>query len=502
MRMILNADQAKSADVQASERGIPSIVLMEKAASAFVDEFLAAGVDPDRTIIVCGTGNNAGDGVAAARILSEKGYRPKVFYAGDPEKYSAQMKQQIQMLEIYDPDVTTQLSEFHPEEAEGIIDAIFGIGMKRDITGSYREIIERINEAHDAGVFVASVDMPSGIHTDTGAVCGCAVKADLTVTFTAMKTGLCLYPGAAYAGKTVVREIGIPILEPVLSGIKVFAIDEEDVRKIPKRDETGNKGTFGKVLVAAGSREIFGAAYLAARAALMTGIGMVRVYTHEKNRTALSALLPEALITTYEDGHAADQSLDEAIAWSDGILIGPGLGTGEDAKKILQRVMREEKRPIIYDADAINLLSKDRTAYPRFGQHSVMTPHIGEMARFTGISVSDIKADPIGIARDAAEQTGAVIVLKDARSVICEPTGKTFINLSGCSALATAGSGDVLAGITAGLVTQYKEVQELHTEALAAFIHGRAGERAGEELTEDCVTAGSLFGYFPDVLRP
>ncbi|MDO4622874.1 MAG: NAD(P)H-hydrate dehydratase [Eubacteriales bacterium] len=505
MKYILTAAQHKASDTFTSETiGIPSLVLMERAAAAMLSAMIHMACDLRKVQVICGTGNNAGDGAVLARMLAEKGYSVKVFLAGSRERFSEQMKQQIRILESgYYPNI--QMIDGYSErklpdfsDTTLIVDAIFGIGLKRPVEGYLREVIRSVNQAAHCSVWAC--DMPSGIDTDTGAVLGTAVKADATVTFTAGKPGLYLYPGASYAGEVLVKQIGIPLTEDVKEQAEYRVLEESDLYTLPARAQEGNKGTFGKILVAAGSREIFGAAYLAAKAALRSGAGMVKVFTHEINRAPLAALFPEALLSLYTDLAGKgdrlqiEKKLAADISWADCILVGPGLGTSDESAYVLDTIVRlAEKagKPLVLDADALNMLSLDPKGIRRFTVPTVFTPHVVEMARLTGKSVTELKADPGRAAAELAEQTGACIVLKDARTVIAEPNGKKWINVSGCSALATAGSGDVLAGITAACMCLYRET-EIPPAVLACRVHGRAGEFAAEQRSEASVIAGDL----------
>jgi NAD(P)H-hydrate epimerase len=452
-------------------------------------------MDLTRVLVVCGTGNNAGDGVALARILTERGYAVEIFAAGDPAKYSEQMKTQMEIIRHY--PVPVLRGTFGTQGYTLLVDALFGIGMHRKIEGSYAEIIEKIN---GSGIPVAAVDLPSGIQTDSGAVCGTAVRADLTVTFTTGKAGLYLYPGAANAGRIFVKEIGIPVPEDVRDDCLWFEAGEEDLQLIPARPENAHKGTFGKVLVIAGSDEICGAAYLSAAAALRCGGGMVRIYTEEKNRTALATLLPEALLTVYSGKNWSKETLLRDLAWADAVLVGPGLGTSQTAVKIMETLLSGEwKKPTVMDADALNVLASREHLLCSIDFPLTITPHVAEMSRLCEYSVSEIKAEPVYVAQRTAEACGACVVLKDARTVTAFPDGRCFLNRSGCSALATAGSGDVLAGMITALTLLFTDLP-VPAQVLAVYIHGKIGERAREKYSAAAVTAGNLLEFICEFL--
>ena len=497
MKRILNAEQMRRADNAAMEMGLPSLVLMERAALAVVDELEKMQVDLNRVCAVCGTGNNGGDGLAVARILCERGLRPDVLLTGNPEKYSEQMRQQVKIAENYP---ITFVNSLDPGEYTVIIDAIFGIGLHRPVEGETARLIERINEAGRAGSTVVSVDIPSGIHTDTGAICGTAVCADATVTFARGKTGLYLYPGAACAGRIIVREIGIPVDDTGdKESFRLYHLEPSDLKCIPPRDESGNKGTFRKILVIAGSESMCGAAYLSARAALMSGAGMVKIYTEESNRTPLSVLLPEALLSAYSAGKPDTDLLQKDLAWADGVVIGPGLGVSDTSRRILSCFLKENRLPCVMDADALNLLAENPKLWESLNAPCILTPHVGEMSRLTGKAAADIKKDPVATAAKFAREKGVVCILKDARSVTALPDGRCWLNLSGNSALSTAGSGDVLSGIAASLWTQHQDLA-VPPAAMAAYIHGLCGETASRKYSRSAVTARNVLEVLPEYL--
>ena len=490
MKRILTAEQMQKADQAAMEQGLPSLVLMERAAVAVTEEILASGYDLGRVCIVCGTGNNAGDGVAIARVLQDYGYHPEIYPAGDPAKYSPQMTCQmtvalgrgIPCLETFDPSAYTL-----------VVDALFGIGLHRPVTGAYAELIRAIN-ASDCKV--VSVDIPSGVHTDTGQILGDAIRADLTVTFARGKIGHYLFPGAACTGRLVIRQISIPVDDMSREEPPLWTLEEEDLKRIPPRDEAGNKGTFGKLLVIAGSRDICGAAYLAARASLMTGLGMVKIYTSAGNRTPLATLLPEALLSTYQEEDWDPRDLERELDWADGVLIGPGLGVSQFSRRLLEHFLAINHLPCLIDADALNLLAQEPEGWSRIHSPCIITPHIAEMSRIAGKSVQQIKANPLAEARAFARRHQVTCVLKDARTVIALPDETCFLNHSGNSTLATAGSGDALAGICAGLMLQYPHLS-LPPAALAVYIHGLCGERAGERYSRSSATARDILEAIP-----
>ncbi len=270
-------------------------------------------------------------------------------------------------------------------------------------------------------------------------------------------------------------------------------------RLVPKRRENGNKGTFGKVLVIAGSRNMAGAAILSARAALAAGCGMVMVFTDECNRTIIQTAVPEALLATY-DGEIDEEVAYNALDWASCILIGPGLSMSDEAKRLVDITLEETvNKPIVLDADALNILSEEANAMKLAGKSVVITPHVGEMARLVGMPISEIQTHMTETAEAFSTHHGVTVVLKDAVSVIASPRRKTYENHSGNSGMATAGSGDVLAGLIIGLIAQ--GVKNADAAILGAYIHGRAGDFAAEEKTAYAMTASDIIAHFPDVFR-
>ncbi|MCF0146339.1 MAG: NAD(P)H-hydrate dehydratase [Eubacterium sp.] len=519
--------------------GTPSLILMERAAMAVVTVMQKHQLDLSFPVIFCGTGNNGGDGLAIARILADIGYAPVLIAPGGSGRFSEERMRQEDMLRPYG------LMQYeYPEReilsrATVLIDAMFGTGLTRPLQDTWADCTEKLNDAASEGIPVVAVDMPSGIHTDTGQVLGTAVKADVTVALAALKPGMLLDPGRQYAGKTEVMPIGVRLPEAdaaddaftekvnthpgFLKSASLSAessepdsircrmrVAEQDLYAFPKRDETGNKGTFGKSLLITGSRTICGAAYLSAVSALRSGIGMAKIYTEESNRIPLAASLPEALISTYSDPEQdRDKSMEDCgkvqswdaeqldldLDWADAILIGCGLGCGSMARRILSHVLEKSDKPLVLDADALNLLSEDIKPLKDYRGSCVITPHVLEMSRLTGKKVREIKADPCRAAAEFAAETGVTVLLKDAVSVAADPSGRVWIYADGCSALAAAGSGDVLAGLLCGLLTRFRK-EKLPAAALAMCLHGESGRAAAERTSASAVLAGDLPAEF------
>lgn len=480
MRYILTAEQMKTADTRTiREVGIPSLVLMERAALACVSVMKEAEIDLSRPLIVCGAGNNGGDGFAIARLLTEKGIVPEVIFAGKPEARSEETRIQMQILENLGVSVGNCLPD---REYSVIIDAVFGIGLTRPIEGKYKEIIEKMNSYCADKV---AVDISSGISADTGAVLGTAFEADITVTFAYGKRGHIFYPGCTASGRVYVMTIGIEASWLGQEKDAAFALEAEDIRKLmPERPADSNKGTYGKLLLIAGSKGMSGAAYLSARAAYAAGAGLVRIYTEESNREILQGLIPEAILTTYEerDGGKTLRQLPELLEWADVICMGCGLGKGDTAVRLTESLLEINKKPCVLDADALNILAEDKRRMKALESAKaayILTPHMKEMSRLDGHTVQEWKKERTALLKAFTERYPAVCVLKDARTLAAKQGEQLYINTSGNASMAKAGAGDVLAGITAGLLAQ--GMDDFEAAVLGVYLHGCAGEQAGME---------------------
>ncbi len=498
MDYAVTAQQMKEVDQNTIQNiGIPSMVLMERAALAVAEaaEHMAAERNLGkhaRILAVCGTGNNGADGVAAGRILQDRGYQVGLLFAGNPEHDSEEMKAQKRIAGNLGIARSTA-AEYKETPCDIILDAVFGIGLGREIGGEYRKVLELLDSMREQyGAGVIAVDTPSGIHGTSGEVMGIALKADVTVTFGYAKTGLLLYPGKQYAGKLVVADIGFPEASLLKAGWDAKVLTPEDLSWLPKRRPDGNKGTFGKVLIIAGSRGMSGAACFSALGAYRTGAGLVKILTVPENRQILQTQLPEAIVSCYDpdEEETMQKILEKECAWADVIVAGPGLGQEAYVEYLLETVLSDAYVPIVLDADGLNCVAAHPYLTRYFTENIIITPHMGEMSRLTSVSVADLKKDPLGEARAYSARYGTVCVLKDAVTVITDKDGAAWINRSGCSAMAKGGSGDVLTGVIAGLLA--RGVDGAEAAAFGVYVHGRAGEYAADVLGENSVLATDL----------
>ena len=463
----------KDADLYTIEQiGIPSLVLMERAALQIVETMEQEHTDLRKSLIVCGSGNNGGDGFAVARLLMEKGHDVSVFFAGSENSLSDECRLQKQIVEKLGIRVFT---EFPEEEYSVIIDAVFGVGLSREITGRYQDVICWMNE-QDCGK--VAVDIPSGISSETGEVLGTAFRAQLTVSMGCMKLGCAFSPGREYAGK--VRAVPIGIDTSIFDGRRevCFTYEKGELGELlPPRKDNSHKGTYGRVLMITGCSGMAGAAFLSARAAYAVGAGLVQIYTAQENRSILQELLPEAIISCYQEYD--DGQLIHLLEWADVVCIGCGLGTGEVSEMLLEGVLSKVRVPCIIDADGLNLLSRKMNLLEQIQAPVILTPHMKEMSRLTGISVTEIADRRMDIVREFTDRYPAVCVLKDSRTIVKSKGNHPFLNLAGNSGMAKAGAGDVLAGVITGLSAQGMSAYE--SAALGVYLHACGGDEAREE---------------------
>lgn len=494
MQLWVNAAQMKAADQYTIQKlGVPSLELMEHAAQACVQVLEDEKVDLSHVCVVCGSGNNGGDGFAIARILQNNRYSVETFCVGNPEHYTEETQEQIYRLQECGGKITYGMPQ--EDSYSVVIDAVFGVGLSRKVEGRYRQVIEQMNRMRGTKF---AVDIPSGLSATTGCILGCAFKADYTVTFQLKKIGLELSQGRTMAGKVIVPDIGIST-DSICEDQEIVRTAGKDIyrKMLPDRPEDSNKGTYGRLLVIAGNKGMAGAAYLNAHAAYMTGAGLVRIYTSSDNREILQTLLPEAIITTYEEYNK--EELLSLLTWADSVCIGSGLGMSRLSEKILKTVIEYVKVPCLIDADGLNLLAENNNYLNQMAERRfVITPHMKEMSRLTGTPVEELKADRIQILKDFISRYRITCVLKDSRTLIASEEKGIRMNLTGNSAMAKAGSGDVLAGVISGWMVQGKEAED--AAELGTYIHGLSGDLAKFEKGVYSVMARDLIEYISKAL--
>ena len=480
---------------------VPELVLMEQAAMHFVWKLcdILRDIENKKGIVFCGLGNNGADGIAIARLLNEKGIHTHICKLQDllkeESKTSESFGVQESIYHAYNYPVLHNMEQAKQIEYDFVIDAVFGIGLTRGLNEEYCSIINQINELH--GVKIA-VDMPSGINSDNGQMMGAAVICDHTITFSFEKLGQYLWPGYDYAGKTHVVDMGITERSWLEKKPVMAYLEQSDLLQMPKRPAHSNKGTFGKVLIIAGSTNMSGAAIFAAKAAYRSGAGLVKVFTSEENRSIIQTAVPESLVSTY-DNRLEKEKLIEEINWADAIVIGPGIGCGKISKEMVELVRSAASVPVVWDADALNIISEDVNALLLPHTEYIMTPHLGEFSRLTNQSISWIQNDLVESAVDFARTYDVICVLKDFHTVTANPYGMSYLNLSGNNGMATGGSGDVLAGIIGAFLAQGMKGQD--AAAYGVYIHGLAGDIARESTGTHALIASDIIEALKDVWK-
>jgi ADP-dependent NAD(P)H-hydrate dehydratase / NAD(P)H-hydrate epimerase len=501
---VLTARQMREADRRTIEElGVPSPALMENAgrevASAIEQAF------PDlvgrRVAILCGRGNNGGDGFVVARLLHQRGVHVSVFLVGRASEVKGDALANLERARALDlpiAEIGRQLEweRLAPEFARHtlVVDALFGTGLSAPLTGLLAEIVEGVNLA---GVPIVSIDLPSGLFADTHDVIGPCIRATLTVALGAPKLPLVLSPASAMAGRLVVADIGIPpaVVES-LDGADLRVITPEALRPLlPPRLREAHKGVFGHVLVVAGSPGKTGAAYLAASGALRSGAGLVTVATPGSCQQTVAGMGPEYMTLALSEAPSGTLTVDalEAVLAFPATVIaaGPGLGTGGGVRAFLHGLVERARTPLVLDADALNAFAGHVGGLTaREGQTMVVTPHPGEMARLLGVSTADVQANRLDAARTLAASNGLIVVLKGQGTVIATPDGRASINLTGNPGMATGGTGDVLTGMIAGWLAQHMDAGDACR--LGVFVHGAAGDLAALDEGEVSMTAGDL----------
>ena len=492
---LATAAQMRELDRQAiEERGIPSIDLMDTAAEGVARaalELLPMRPGKCRAAVFCGAGNNGGDGIAAARLLFMKGVHVRAFLVGNYEKLTPDAREETRRLsecgvelEAYDPEDIAQ-SAF-ARSAHVIIDAMFGVGLSREITpeSKFGRAVTLINEC---AAPVVAADIASGVETDTGRILGCAVKADKTITFTFKKVGQAVGDGALCSGEVEVLDIGIP--EDLQKAVvcKAQTVEKEFVRAtLPERKVDGHKGDFGKLLVVGGSVGYTGAPYLTASAAVRSGTGLVFLGVPKSIWAVEAAKCVSAMPFPLEDDAEgiltgkALAKIEEKLKACHVLALGPGLGRTRKVERLAWDLLRRTEKPVVLDADGISALAGHMDVLDaRKGRVTILTPHDGEFARIGG----DLShGDRVKAAREFALQHGCILVLKGHRTVIATPEGNVMVNTTGNAGLARGGSGDVLTGIIAALLAQ--KMPPAQAAAAGVWIHGRAGDIAAGRYTQ------------------
>jgi len=511
--LFMTREQIREYDrIAIEEVGMPGPALMESAGRGIsgVVAQMCKGKGQRRVAIVAGPGNNGGDGFVVARHLINMGFKVHTYLAVPRAKVNGDALLNLKILESMEPSITQidtlekcgNLQELLREDGV-VVDALLGTGVSRNIEGHLGDLIDIINKAE---VSVLSVDIPSGLDSNTGRPWGKAVNAQKTATLGHMKSGLVLFPGAAFAGELCVIPLGVPGFVSQKAGIDGTVISQDLVNScFPKRPIDSHKGTFGHLLVIAGAFGKTGAAAMVGRSAMRVGTGLVTLATTENAQPTLEAKCMEVMVESIIErvdaplNDKVTKRIEQLIEGKQAIAVGPGLSTAKGISALVMRLLKTVEVPVVVDADGINILAKDPSGAGRITAPMIFTPHPGEMARLINKTVPFVQADRLGVARQAAKQYQVVVVLKGANTVVADPDGRVFVNPTGNSGMASGGMGDVLTGIIGGLLAQ--SIAPLDAALLGVYLHGLAGDRARECMGFSGLIASDVIAELPHILK-
>ena len=497
--------QMGNLDKSATEEfSISQDLLMENAGQAVYFVILKEfGIKNKKFAVFCGGGNNGGDGLVVARKIHSNGGDVKVFLLDDETKFKGIAKRNFEIVSKMPIEISEVGSIESMESAalhsDAIIDAIFGTGLTREVSGVYKDAIQVINESQKT---VFSVDIPSGINGDTGEVMGIAIKADYTVTFGLPKMGNMLYPGYEHCGKLYVSHISFP---PSVYNADWIKVEINSPVELPKRSKDAHKGDFGEVLFIAGASSYLGAPYFSALSFLKAGGGYSRLATPKSISSFLANKGSEIVFVPQKEttsGSIALENKDELLKLSEGVdmvVIGPGLSLNEETQELVRQLALEIEKPLLIDGDGITAIAKDIEIIKRRKSETILTPHLGEMSRITKMEISELNKNKIEVLQRTAKELNAMIVLKGAHSLIGYPDETVYINTSGNPGMATAGSGDVLTGTIAAMFGQGLPLRD--AVRMGVFMHGFAGDLAAEDKGEDGMTAQDIMDYLPAAMK-
>jgi len=491
------------------QHGIASLTLMERAGAGVADAAEKyAKKRKGSIVILCGRGNNGGDGLVAARLLIERGYDVSIFMAGRPTDLSADARANWERLaqlttHLYEVNSQSDLAPHHPvfASASVILDALFGTGLTRELSGLALYLVEYMNALKRP---IVAVDIPSGLSADTGKPLGVAVRASCTVTFGRPKLGLFVGDSADYAGAVDVVDIGIPVEEVKKLKTPYHLTDEKIVRAYLKaRKPTDHKGTFGHVALVAGSGEKLGAGYLASLAALKVGAGLVTYYLPETSFEKFDSRYSEVMCVSVPDKSRKHfhpdgvKTVAQDLANKSVLAIGPAIGTHDETKAFEREIIGSANIPMVIDADGLNNLDLKQISTKRVP--TVLTPHPAEFGRLVGLKTDAVQKDRLDLARKLAKNSNAICVLKGYRTITALPNGAAYINPTGGPAMASAGMGDALTGAISGFIAQ--GVDPAMAAVIGVYCHGLAGDIAAREIGDRGVVASDVIKRLPAASR-
>jgi len=502
---VAKVDEMRGLDRRATEGfGISQDLLMENAGQAIYFVMLQEfGIKNNKFIVFCGGGNNGGDGLVVARKIHSSGGEVKVFLLDDEAKFRGAAKRNFEIvsrmpIEMSRVDsIDSIISEVLDSDA--IVDAIFGTGLVREVSGIYKDVIQLINGSQST---VFSVDIPSGINGNTGEVMGVAVQADYTVTFGLPKLGNMLYPGYDHCGKLYVSHISFP---PALYNSDSIEVAINNPVELPERARDTHKGNYGKALFIAGSSSYLGAPYFSALSFLKAGGGLSYLATTKSISPFLASKGSEIVFLPQKEtpsGSIALENKDELLEFCqvvDMVVLGPGLSLARETQELVRELTPKINKPLLIDGDGITAIAEDLGKIKKKEAPTILTPHLGEMSRITKMEISEINKNKIGVLQRTARELNAIIILKGAHSLIGYPDGTVFINVSSNSGMATAGSGDVLTGTITAMYGLGLALED--AVRMGVFIHGVSGDVAAVDKGEDGITAQDILDYLPETMK-
>lgn len=506
---VLNCEQTRLLEKSQVDRGSTYYELMENAgvqAGKFLISRLG-GKSGQEIAIVCGKGNNGGDGFVCAKYLKSQGLTPIILLVdGEPRTpdavraFNGAVDSRVTVWRIWESREKV-LEKIR--NADCIVDAVYGIGFKGELKPEMLEVIRAINNTHSR---VLSVDLPSGVGCDDGSVINGGVKADITVTFSTPKVGQLLYPAMDYCGEVVIAPVGINKWLTAESDSVMETIEEQYLKDVlPPKKKSSNKGSVGTLLAVCGSFGMAGAAVMAAQAALKSGAGLLKMTMPKSIYSICAGYIPQAVFIPMEEtekGTLSRNNLDKIISEIESctaVMVGCGLNIDEDVEALVCEIIRHSAKPIIIDADGINVVAKHVNVLKEAKAPIVLTPHPGEMARLLGCRIADVQNDRLNVAKEFAMENNVTLVLKGANTIIASPNGKCMVNTTGNSGMSKGGSGDVLAGMLGAFVSQGADM--FNSAAAAVFCHGKAGDITAQELGMLSMQPTDLISRLPFVYK-
>jgi hydroxyethylthiazole kinase-like uncharacterized protein yjeF len=484
--------------------GITQEMLMENAGNAAYFVILSEfGVQGRKFVAFCGTGNNGGDGFVVARKIHSTGGAVRVFFLGESDKLEGAAKKNFDIISRMPIEVSNVQSIEQIKEAtsdcDAIVDAIFGTGISREVTGIYKDTIQLINESKKK---VFSIDIPSGVNGDTGQVMGSAVRSNYTITYGLPKIGNMLYPGFELCGKLYVSHISFP---PSLYNTDSIKVQINGPVELPQRDRDTHKGSYGRALFIAGSSNYLGAPYFSALSFLKAGGGLSYLATPKSISPFLASKGSEIVFVPQKETSSeslAIESKEELLEFSKRVsmvIMGPGLSLNKETQELVRELARKIETPLLIDGDGITAIAEEVKLIKERKAETILTPHGGEMSRITKMEVSEVNEDKINVLQRTAKELNAIIVLKGAHSLVGYPDESVYINTSGNPGMATAGSGDILTGAIAAMYGLGLPLRD--AVRMGVFIHGLSGDLAAREKGEDGITAQDILDYLPSAVR-